>query len=397
MAFGESIKAYLGLDTAGFKAGLATAESSLSGLAGKLAGAFGLTLGVAGIEAGIRKVVEYGAHVADLSDKFGVNAESLQRLGNAAELHGSSLDGVAKGFNKLEIAQSRALGGSESILRAFSNLGISVDDLKKLSPEQIMMKLGKSSLNAADLVAVLGKNALELRPILEGVGNGSIELGKAIDENLIRKLKEADDTWKKLGQNLKIGFATPIAGGVKWWDVMRSGGKEAFEDLKVSAGQFSDAFKALMHGNVTDAVRHFELMAWSAKQAQLSIEDAADSKSKKASAKAAGAPGAEDQRLKFSLKELADREALPSNAQSLQSWWEGDRARRVQRLQSTARQQAANQDITGAQASLSGADNLRQSINGLSDAEKSVGAFKTALADTNAKLDTLHMDLQQDE
>ena len=272
MIGGESLMARLGLDTTGFKAGLKDAHSAFSQLKGNMATGVGVTVGVAGIEQGIRKVVEYGARIQDLSTRYQVNAESLQRLGNAAELHGSSLEGVAKGFNKLEIAESKALAGSIRQVQAFSNLGITVDDLRKLSPEEIMLKLGNSSMDAADMVAILGRNALELIPTLKGLADGTIKYGKAISALNIQKLKEADDAWKRLGQDLEIGGGHAVGAIFNLFGELKNRGKESFEDLKTASTELWSAVKNAAHGNLSEAMKDLNAFAYGMKQAQLSMD-----------------------------------------------------------------------------------------------------------------------------
>src|SRR4051812_17675553 len=114
MAYGEKLIAYLGLDTAGFKTGIAGAESDLARFAGKI----GLGLSVAGLASYTKEIVAYGTTIHDLGERFNVSTTALQQFGNAGELVGTSLEGVAKGLNKMEIAQSRALGGNAVIREA---------------------------------------------------------------------------------------------------------------------------------------------------------------------------------------------------------------------------------------------------------------------------------------
>jgi len=188
-------------------AGVQSALSSLSGVLGPLAGIFT----VAGIEQAIKGTVEYGTQIEDLSRRFGVASETIQRFGNAAELNGSSLEAVAKGFRFLEVSQAKAIGGNDAMIKSFAGLGVSINDLKSLRPEEIALKIGKSSLNAADFVKVFGKSALELRPLLAGLADGTIEFGHAISNIDTERLKEANDFFQKMGQNVKIAAATVLA------------------------------------------------------------------------------------------------------------------------------------------------------------------------------------------
>lgn len=180
-----------------------------------IAGMFSPT-GVAGalsvtfIEQGISKIVEYGARVFDLGKRFAVSTTAIQQFGNVATRNGASLDSVAMGFNRLDIATSKALGGNKGIIQSFANLGVSVEDLQNLSPEQIMLKIGSSSMNAADMVKILGRNGTELRQMLRALADGSETLGNALDAKMVAALKAADDSWKLLSQNLTVASASVL-------------------------------------------------------------------------------------------------------------------------------------------------------------------------------------------
>lgn len=417
----DSIRAFLGLDTAGFRAGLGSAESALSRFAGKL----GIGLSVVGLEHITKGIIDYGARIYDLGQRYDVSTESIQRFGNAAEKNGSSLEGIAKGFNKLEISQSRALGGNEKILSAFDNLGISVEDLKKLSPDQIMLKLGKSSLNAADLVALLGKSALELRPTLRGLADGTIELGDAIEDPMIKQLKEADKTLTSFHEKLRVFGASVITNVAAGWqsrlvNPMLSG----ISDIKFAWQSLQD----LIHGRksfgeIGEEAHRRAAAAARELTGQTTPEEKKDNKPKfapegegeKAKSKAdLAAERKERERIQFSLKELAEEGARAgiSHGRTILGWkgeqatgtiqaiYAAQQAREVQALEAQARQVGLTGiSPTGESARnlLDRADQIRQSIGGLKESDKDVGAFKQALGGVEQKIDTTNSILQQDE
>jgi hypothetical protein len=215
-------------------------------------------LAAIGIGSKIHEVVEYGAKVQDLSDRFGVTTDTIQKFGNAAELHGSSLEAVARGFRFLEVNQEKALHGNKAMLKAFEELGISAQQLKELRVEDIMLKLGNSSLNAADVVKVLGKSSLELRPVLAGLADGTIQFGSAIDKVDIAKLKEADDAFKKLHQTVTIGLGTVIGNFFTNLEasIHELVGK-VFAGVELLGG-LKDAVGNLLHGDRAGAAKAIE-------------------------------------------------------------------------------------------------------------------------------------------
>jgi hypothetical protein len=206
-------------------------------LAGALAGL--------GLGAEIKSVVEYGAKIEDLHQKFGVSTQALQKFGNAAEKNGGSLEGIAKAFRFLEVNQAKALGGSEAHIKAFAELGVSVSDLGSLRPEDIMLKIGASSANAADFVKILGKSALDSRVTLTGLADGTIQFGDAIADVDIAALKEADDAFKQLKQTVTILVGTGLGAFFEGVETVAGGLTGHIEALGIELKGLADAAKAL--------------------------------------------------------------------------------------------------------------------------------------------------------
>jgi hypothetical protein len=254
----------LGLDAKEFDARLAAIESKVAAASKGMSKSFGgvslAGLAGLGIGAGIESVMNYAARIQDLSDQLGVSTDAIQHFGNAAEKNGSSLEAMGQGFRKLEVARSKALQGDQELIQAFQRLGISIFDLAKLKPEELMKKLGASSLDAADTVKLLGKNALELRPTLIGIADGTIKIGKAIDKIDIKKLKEADDLFKQLGENSRVIGATVIGSAGTAFEVFRDKVKSSAKAAGEAVGAFGakclyvrDVVKDLFSGNFQGA------------------------------------------------------------------------------------------------------------------------------------------------
>lgn len=248
----------VGLDRSSITSGLRSLESEVQSSAGKVSSSFksigagfqnllsslGIGLGVAGIVEASKALIDYGAKVQDLSLRFGVSTDSIQKFGNAAEKNGSSLEALTLGFQRMEVARSKAQAGSEEMLLAFQHLGISVSDLGSLKPDELFTKIGASSLQAADVVKVFGRNALELRTILAGIADGSIKLGPAIDANLIKPMKEADTTIKETSESAKR-LGTEILANII--TSVKQGGKELkveLDDIEKRLKDFHSRFNA---------------------------------------------------------------------------------------------------------------------------------------------------------
>ncbi len=155
--------------------------------------------------------VELGGKFDDLSKRTGVGTEALQKLDFAARQNGASIDDIVGSLQKLSVAMSEALGGNADKLQAFSRLGITLDDLKSKSADEIFIKLSDAVKNSTDptstmseLVDVLGKNAGALIPLLvEGsdgiraLGDEAQKTGNVISDSMISKLDELGDRLQK--------------------------------------------------------------------------------------------------------------------------------------------------------------------------------------------------------
>jgi hypothetical protein len=176
------------------------------------AGAIGVGLGIGVAVSEIKSVIEFGAHIEDLSRKTGVSAETLSRWGFAAEKAGTSIDSLSKFIGFLEINREKAARGDEKKIENFKNLGVSAEQVKDplLSIDDILLKLSKSDLSALDLKAVGGKGALEVRQFLNEVGEGTVSLQRSLSDLDAKKLKEVSDAFIDLKQSLTTNLAPAI-------------------------------------------------------------------------------------------------------------------------------------------------------------------------------------------
>ncbi|HVM49164.1 MAG TPA: hypothetical protein VMU04_14120 [Candidatus Acidoferrum sp.] len=99
-------------------------------------------LGVAGIEEMGRRTAEFGEELVNTSKRLGVTIEQLQVLRELARENGTSLDGIAKAFENIDIARAKALGSgkdAQAARKAFSMLGVSDADLRQQTAAQLFL------------------------------------------------------------------------------------------------------------------------------------------------------------------------------------------------------------------------------------------------------------------
>jgi hypothetical protein len=222
MADAEAV-ARLSLDNSPYKQGLAEANAamdkfsaSISGqmkhLGGVIAGAFAFDKLISGFE----RSISQGAKIGELASRFGVSAEALQKIGNAANQSGASLEDVASAMNKLAKNAGSAIGGNEKLQQTFQEIGVSVDDLAKMTPEDLFMKLSRAvhdgSLGSRDFAVAMelaGKNAGVLMETLRGgpeeIDRISGSMGVFSDDT-VKSLKDAEDAMKRFDHMVMIAF-----------------------------------------------------------------------------------------------------------------------------------------------------------------------------------------------
>jgi hypothetical protein len=245
-----TILARLGLDNRDFRAGLRDSLQHAGTFSKDLLQlpSLGSVLGGAGIAAAFKSIIAGADQIQDFSERYKVNTTILQQWGEVANENGASVEDLARAFGKLEVARSKALTGDQALLTSFTKLGVSVSDLKTLSPDELMKKIGASSLDASALVLVLGKNAIALRPTLDAVASGAAKFGAAINEIDIKRLADADDLFKRMQQNIKVFAAEKVVS-----PIVRGAGvlKEDFDFLVRGTKQEWDLIGKTFKGGLT--------------------------------------------------------------------------------------------------------------------------------------------------
>lgn len=201
MADNATIK--LGLNTSAVSTGLAAVKGQFAELksfgAAQLAGTFG----AAALAAGVGGLIEKGGQINDLAERFGLTAEALQRIGNAAAQNGSSLESAGAAMNKLALAQEKVREGDAAASGALQKLGIEAADFVNLSVEDAFFRIADATASAEDrqsayasVVALMGKSSGELFTTLE-LGSAAIrDLGESVgvmSDETIAALDEMGD------------------------------------------------------------------------------------------------------------------------------------------------------------------------------------------------------------
>lgn len=162
----------------------------------------------------VEDTVEAGSKFVDLAQQVGVPIEPLQQLGYAAQLSGSSVDGMAIGLKKLSLNLLEASKGSKEQQKLFRGMGIAVknadgslraseDVIEDLADHFAAMPDGTEKTALA--MKTLGKSGAELIPLLNEGSDGImrmrqefVDLGAQIDTETAKSLEEFGDQQDKV-------------------------------------------------------------------------------------------------------------------------------------------------------------------------------------------------------
>lgn len=149
----------LGIDVAEFTKGLNEAKSKLKEFA-----SIATDVAAAGIAAMTYKALEFSDAMSDLSDSTGIGIAKILQIGDALEMSGGHADDAGKVLVKFSDNIDKAAQGSKPLQDAFARVGVTLQDLSKLSTQDIfqksvdgMSKLGDKASQTGASLALLGK------------------------------------------------------------------------------------------------------------------------------------------------------------------------------------------------------------------------------------------------
>ena len=149
-----------------------------------------------------------GGRLKELSDRTGVAVDQLLLLERAFHNAGVGAEAVGPIVNKMQKAIVDASDGSSKAADAFSQLGIKLSDLEKMSPEDQLRTIGKAIAgipNEADRAAIsmelFGKSGGALNQLFSDF-DGGIETAKDQLGSLPAIMKAAAEQFDRIDENI---------------------------------------------------------------------------------------------------------------------------------------------------------------------------------------------------
>lgn len=200
-----------------FLNGLKSAKGQLLGFA-KGAAVVGAAITSAAVAAGavaVRGFLSLGDTLDKMSQRTGFSVEALSELKHAAELSGTSLETVEKGVRGMQRGLLDAERGLSTAVDNLDDLGLSLSELKGLSPEQQfeliasrVAGISDPSQRAAVAMKVFGKAGAELLPLLNSGPDGMARMRKEAQDLGLTMSGDAATSAAKLNDMFSTLWAT---------------------------------------------------------------------------------------------------------------------------------------------------------------------------------------------
>lgn len=193
------------------------------GKAGKVAGASLVAMGtaVAGVTKvtvdGMKETASYGDIIDKTSQKLGVSAKTYQEYDYVMQLAGTTMQDMGVGLKTLTNQVGKATEGSKESADMFKKLGISMDDLKEMSREDVFkatiagLQGMEDSTDRARLAQELfGKSGQNLTPLFNMsneetqklIGNLN-DMGGVMSDQAVKASADFQDAITTLGVSVK--------------------------------------------------------------------------------------------------------------------------------------------------------------------------------------------------
>lgn len=235
----------------GMMASFGNVGSFISGVLGPIIASFSL-------KAAIDTVLDFANTAEELGNTaqiVGTTATAISRLHASAAPLGIEADSINTGMKKLARTMTEAARGGEEAGAAFEAIGLSAEELKGMSIEQVIAKISDKfagtedgATKAALSMALLGKSGAELIPWLNqgseamtAVADEAEAMGAVMGEDAVAAGSALDDAMDKLNMQsagLKNQFSQALAPAVQFI-------AEMFTEGSATATSFGDVFKAV--------------------------------------------------------------------------------------------------------------------------------------------------------
>ena len=233
----------LGIDSAEFKRGIEEASKKLEQF-GQAAEQYGKIAATSLVAASVA-ALKYADDIADVAKANDVTIDSILKLREALAQNGGEAENASRLMSSFNSFVTNAADGSFEAQRSFKTLGVSLQDISRMSIDQLFSKTAESLAGIEDPILrnarafeIYGKAAKGV----DFVGfNDTLRETNAITERQAEAVKDAADMYDKLQKHARdtaLTIATelgpPLKATVEYFEQANTGANVFAETLKVT-------------------------------------------------------------------------------------------------------------------------------------------------------------------
>lgn len=172
-----------------------------------------------------KRSLDYASSLGEISQQLGIGTKAYQEYSYAATQTGIDQSTLEAGLAKLTRTLGEAKSGGRAQVEAFKAIGISYDEVRRLSPDEVfrrvaegLSKIPDPAVRAAREVDLFGKAGQKLDPLLAGGAKGIDELrnaaerlGVVLSDEAIAKADDAADKFGAISKVLSANIAGVVA------------------------------------------------------------------------------------------------------------------------------------------------------------------------------------------
>jgi len=248
MAIISRLAVLLGLDAGEFNANLGKAKDKVEGFS--TGAKLSLVAVGTAFAATAREAINFADKINDVAKANDMSVQSVLRMAQALSTNGGNSEDAGKLMASFANKIDEAAQGSEKAQKAFLSIGVSLKDLRQLSPQELFEKTVKA---LADVEDTTKRNATAMDMFGRAIRGVDIK-GMADEfERTKNKFKDSDETFKSIGNSvdrldrlflqLKVNLANSLAPAFEAFtktleDFFNKQGKliDRFQEIRKEAG-----------------------------------------------------------------------------------------------------------------------------------------------------------------
>ena len=218
------------MDGRGWAAGLRKMETGTKAAAGRMAGSMAGMIGgvfaVGAIVGATRRMVDHADAIDKMAKRMEVSTDTAQKFDFAASQNGATIENVERSYMKTASAMEGARQGLQTYIRAFAAFGITIQQIKTSSPEEIFLQIAESIRqaggaldNAKSLQDIMGRGGRQLTPaFVSGFAATAGSAPDPIEAETIKRLADFKDEMDRLTRSVLPAAANAVATLANAWD-----------------------------------------------------------------------------------------------------------------------------------------------------------------------------------